>query len=220
MVALRALCGVALVASASSGGLFKPFSRGPNRARARGPLNPAFHGAAHADPSAMMPGQLGPGIYFEADWRPPFDELDAKPNTTVPLKSGLEYLRQMLQMAIQVEHSTIPLYLSSLYSIKDSGSWPATLIRSVAIEEMLHMTVAANILNAIGGHPAIDRPGFVPEVRTSSCPALRLLFSCCRHNPATHRQSDARSSVLPRLIPPWPTSAQVAGCALVPLLAP
>ena len=31
-----------------------------------------------------------------------------------------------------------------------------------SIEEMLHMTIAANLLIAIGGAPAIDRAGFVP----------------------------------------------------------
>ena len=163
VVALRGLCAVVMVGSASSGGILK-YSRNANYGRARGPVDP-FAGMGHADPSTMVPGQLGQGVSFDATWRPNWEVMDAKPNTSVPLQQGLAYLRNMLQTAIQVEHSTIPLYLSSLYSIKDSGSWPANLIRGVAIEEMLHMTVAANILNAIGGHPAIDRPGFVPDVR-------------------------------------------------------
>ena len=28
---------------------------------------------------------------------------------------------------------------------------------------MLHMTIACNVLNAVGGQPAIDRAGFVPD---------------------------------------------------------
>src|SRR5690606_1406942 len=34
---------------------------------------------------------------------------------------------------------------------------------SIVIEEMLHMTIAANILNALGGHPVINSADFVPE---------------------------------------------------------
>ena len=36
------------------------------------------------------------------------------------------------------------------------------LIRSVVFEEMTHMTLACNILNATGGAPVIDQPGFIP----------------------------------------------------------
>src|SRR6516225_2856414 len=36
------------------------------------------------------------------------------------------------------------------------------IIQSVVVEEMLHMTLASNVLNAIGGSPQIDKPGFIP----------------------------------------------------------
>jgi hypothetical protein len=36
-------------------------------------------------------------------------------------------------------------------------------IRTVVLEEMAHLTFAANILNAIGGAPCIDKPGFIPK---------------------------------------------------------
>jgi hypothetical protein len=69
-----------------------------------------------------------------------------------------------LQGAIELEHSTIPPYLQALYSIKhDRNTIVADLIRSIVIEEMLHMTIAANVLNAIGGAPVINKPGFVPD---------------------------------------------------------
>jgi rubrerythrin len=72
-------------------------------------------------------------------------------------------LRRALQTAIELEHSTIPPYLTALYSIKEGRNTEvARIIRSVVIEEMLHMAMACNLLNAIGGHPSIDRPGFVP----------------------------------------------------------
>lgn len=77
------------------------------------------------------------------------------PNTSVPLGPGLNYLRQMLQMAVEVEHSVIPPYLSAMYSIVPIGTdqnwWYADVVKGVVIEEMLHMTIAANVLNAVGG---------------------------------------------------------------------
>jgi hypothetical protein len=73
-------------------------------------------------------------------------------------------IHQFLQGAIELEHSTIPPYLQALYSIKhDKNTIVADLIRSVVVEEMLHMTIAANVLNAIGGAPVISKPGFVPD---------------------------------------------------------
>jgi hypothetical protein len=68
-----------------------------------------------------------------------------------------------LQAAIELEHATIPPYLQALYSIKhDQNTIVAALIRSIVVEEMLHMTIAANVLNAIGGQPVINKPDFVP----------------------------------------------------------
>jgi rubrerythrin len=75
----------------------------------------------------------------------------------------VEGLRQALQNAIELEHSTIPAYLYALYSIKPGANVEIQgLIESVVMEEMLHMALACNILNAIGGSPVIDEPGFIP----------------------------------------------------------
>ena len=69
----------------------------------------------------------------------------------------VEDLREHLQWAIELEHSTLPPYLTALYSIKDGhNAEAAEVIQSVFLEEMLHMTLAANILNAVGGAPEID----------------------------------------------------------------
>ena len=35
-------------------------------------------------------------------------------------------------------------------------------IKDIVVEEMLHMTLACNILNAIGGHPVIADPSQIP----------------------------------------------------------
>lgn len=73
-------------------------------------------------------------------------------------------LQSLLQTAIEVEHSTIPAYLCALYSIKDGTNQEAAqIIKSVVLEEMLHMILAANVLNAIGGHPSINHRQFVPK---------------------------------------------------------
>lgn len=72
-------------------------------------------------------------------------------------------LLRALQQAVELEHSTIPLYLTALYSIRPGTNvYVAELIRSVVLEEMLHMGLASNLMISIGGSPSIDSPGFVP----------------------------------------------------------
>lgn len=76
----------------------------------------------------------------------------------------IDGLRDTLQNAIMLEHSTIPTYLYALYSIKPGSNQAiSNLIHSIVIEEMLHMGIACNILNAIGGSPVINQPGFIPS---------------------------------------------------------
>ncbi|WP_281886346.1 ferritin-like protein [Paenibacillus sp. YYML68] len=76
----------------------------------------------------------------------------------------VEGLRQAVQQAIELEHATIPTYLYALYSLKaGSNQEIRRLILSVVVEEMLHMSLACNILNAIGGTPVIDDPSFIPK---------------------------------------------------------
>jgi hypothetical protein len=77
--------------------------------------------------------------------------------------TSLESLRQHLQWAIELEHSTIPPYLCALYSI-DSGrnAEAIDVVTGVLIEEMLHLTLAANILNAVGGRPRLDASQMLP----------------------------------------------------------
>ncbi len=75
-----------------------------------------------------------------------------------------EELFKNLQTAIELEHSTIPPYLAAFFTInQDTNAFAWEVIRSVVMEEMLHMTLACNILNAVGGQPFIDNPKFIPE---------------------------------------------------------
>lgn len=79
----------------------------------------------------------------------------------------LDDLREHLQWAIELEHSTLPPYLCALYSIQPGTNRPAVdVITSVFIEEMLHMTLAANLLNAVGGKPVLDHAAFIPRYPT------------------------------------------------------
>lgn len=79
----------------------------------------------------------------------------------------LEVLQAHLQTAIELEHSTIPPYLCALYSIKDGYNVEAAqIIKSVVLEEMLHMILASNVLIAIGGKPDLTHSKFVPEYPT------------------------------------------------------
>ena len=92
------------------------------------------------------------------------------------IKLKLEFLQQiqaatepkdlhgLLQKAIELEHSTIPPYLTAMFSLKPGKNreiWG--IIHSVVLEEMLHMTIASNILIALGGKPDFIHKAFVPD---------------------------------------------------------
>jgi len=77
--------------------------------------------------------------------------------------TDVKQLWSYLQNAVELEHATLPVYLTGLFSIKQAENTTASdIIRSVIVEEMLHMSIACNVLNAIGGAPDINKPGFVP----------------------------------------------------------
>ncbi len=73
-------------------------------------------------------------------------------------------LQRHLQWALELEHSTIPPYLCALYSLRDGANAEAArVIKGVVMEEMLHLTLLANLLNAVGSKPVLDKPDFIPE---------------------------------------------------------
>lgn len=85
-------------------------------------------------------------------------------------------LREHLQEACRIEMSTIPVYLYALYSLrvtipKDRATTtPAyaqigahDVIRSIAIEEMLHVLLARNLLTAVGGRLTFASATFTPD---------------------------------------------------------
>jgi|HubBroStandDraft_6_1064221.scaffolds.fasta_scaffold93047_2 hypothetical protein len=80
------------------------------------------------------------------------------------LDGTLDGLKSALQSAIELEHATIPPYLYAFYSLRrNTNAEIAALVDSVVVQEMLHMAIDCNILNAIGGEPRIDKPHFVPK---------------------------------------------------------
>ncbi|MEI6098386.1 MAG: ferritin-like protein [Alphaproteobacteria bacterium] len=73
-------------------------------------------------------------------------------------------LNRHLYAAMQLEHATIPVYLTALYSIvPGTNSEGYHILRAVAVEEMLHLTLVCNLVNAVGGRPNLSQPGFTPN---------------------------------------------------------
>jgi hypothetical protein len=84
----------------------------------------------------------------------------------------IDGLRRQLYAAMQLEHATIPVYLTALYSIRQklrtAPGRPVTnvdvqqILRVIVVEEMLHLTIAANLMNAVGGKVDLTQPNFLP----------------------------------------------------------
>jgi len=104
-------------------------------------------------------------------------------DATNPIET-IDALRDHLVHATMVELSTVPLYLYAAYSIKTSGysQWSPGMsafrtIRSVVIEEMLHLCLARNLLVAIGGDVTFYNKGIVfvyPNDMLHHTPPLQL----------------------------------------------
>ena len=71
---------------------------------------------------------------------------------------AVQPVRDALQLAIELEQPRSP-YLYTMLSLDPSKNAAIVqLIDSVVVDEMLHMVLSANVLNAIGGSPEIDKP--------------------------------------------------------------
>jgi hypothetical protein len=94
--------------------------------------------------------------------------------------TNLDELRATAQLAIEVEFTTIPPYLTALYSLTDTSSDAYQALRSVVVEEMFHINQAANLLIGIGGAPRFTGsalptyPTFLPSARKSTIPYIGL----------------------------------------------
>ena len=83
-----------------------------------------------------------------------------------------EHLWWLLAEAAQLEHMIMCQYLFAEFSLKDGPAdrltaeqaaavdrWRKTL-RGIAVEEMLHLALVANLMTAIGAAPMLGRPNF------------------------------------------------------------
>jgi hypothetical protein len=117
---------------------------------------------------------------------------------------SLDSLKTHLNIAIQLEHSTIPPYLCALYSIQDGHNQEAaSIIRSVVIEEMLHMGLAANVLKAIGGEVKLTQNEFRPNYPTTLPDSDRKLrVGLGKFSPSSVKTFMAIERPAPRGAPP------------------
>lgn len=78
----------------------------------------------------------------------------------------LQNLHKHLQTAVLLELSTLPPYLCAQWSIfgtSPHADFSRKFIRSVVQEEMLHLAMACNILNAAGGTPVLNNVSLLPR---------------------------------------------------------
>ena len=76
----------------------------------------------------------------------------------------VDWLKRMLQFAVQLEFATIPPYLTAYWSVKTTTtSIVQNMIYSVALQEMLHMGLVCNILTSLGATPQIAATSAIPE---------------------------------------------------------
>lgn len=77
-----------------------------------------------------------------------------------PLKT-VEDAWSMLETAIGLEFGTLPPYLYAMFSIPPGKNVAAAnLIKSVLMQEMIHMCLACNIMNALGGRVKLVPPKY------------------------------------------------------------
>src|SRR3954447_17182034 len=111
----------------------------------------------------MSPGADPPGSNPQST--PMTEKLAAQFDrlmTDTPFIKDLDDLEQYLQLAIKLEHFTLPLYLTAYWSLRTDPNKPdpnldliATIFRTIAFEEMLHMGLVSNMVVAIGRRPKI-----------------------------------------------------------------
>jgi hypothetical protein len=102
-------------------------------------------------------------------------------------------LLYLLSQASELEHSLVCQYLFTAYSLKENASEGATPLQQrmitnwqseivgVAVQEMLHLALASNLLTAIGGAPYLRRANF-PQSKTYTSLSLRFMLAPFSHD--------------------------------------
>jgi hypothetical protein len=120
-------------------------------------------------PSHHSPGETLPGLPPPKRGGPLILPVPDSPKHNI---DNVESLRKHIQTAMAIELATIPLYLFGMYSIKipeqyvnDPRYYDPVIgaIRSVVAEEMLHLSLAGNILRAVGGEPKLYDVDYIPS---------------------------------------------------------
>jgi ferritin-like protein len=132
-----------------------------------------------------------------------------------PLAS-LKDAQAQLQTAIGVEFGTLPPYLYALYSIKPgTNAEAAARIKSVVLQEMIHMCLACNILNALGGDPLLKPqryPGPLPgDIGPNGTPLTLHLYPF-----SSQAMEQAMAIEQPEKVPDFPIARAVADLAAAP----
>src|SRR6476469_5031556 len=92
----------------------------------------------------------------------------------------IHWIRGALQTAVAIEHSAMPLYAAAMYSLEVQNYPAYNTLRSVLMEEMLHMAAACNALAALGGAPRIrqlDPGAIIDGLPAGVAPDLKPRFA-------------------------------------------
>src|SRR5215469_9818519 len=144
-----------------------------------------------------------------------------------------EELIFLLCEASELEHLLMCEYLFAAFSLKQSveeGLTPEQLdavrrwervVTGVAVQEMLHLAQASNLLTAIGGMPHFRRPNlpqrakyYPPEVQLALMPFCE---DALRHFIFLERPEDFDDKDAPGFVPTGPHFAEARGDELVPV---
>jgi rubrerythrin len=91
-------------------------------------------------------------IHLKSELMQPLREASAQ-NDPTQMQSAIQ---KSLQNAIALEFATIPTYLYAWWSLDETKNpMIRRLLNRIVLEEMSHMAIASNILNAVGGSPQI-----------------------------------------------------------------
>jgi len=89
-----------------------------------------------------------------------------RPEVSNQLKAGdAGAVTTALQVALELEFATIPPYLYAMWSLGSGSANSAVsqIIKSVIHDEMRHLAMVANIINALGGTPVLASPDHIPR---------------------------------------------------------
>ncbi|WFB10074.1 ferritin-like protein [Streptomyces sp. LX-29] len=126
------------------------------------PTDPVLADPAPTDTLPFTPEAPSEFADIDLDAAGPASALSrlAEPPYKVP--ETLTELRHFLQAALTLEHLTIPPYMTAMYTLTPGANREAHFaIRGVVLEEMLHMALVGNLLNAVGGTPKVAGSSFI-----------------------------------------------------------